>query len=114
MNRVSLAVLATFVLILLVAGAFAYLFRSPATAGVEVASPGAQNQVQRDIPLLGELFGPDATGLTPTSVASWESTAARIALRFSLQRFWRRCWRFGHGAVYRRRGEILMSLRRRF
>ena len=61
--------------------------RSPATAGVEVASPGAQNQVQRDIPLLGELFGPDATGLTPTSVASWESTAARIALRFSLAAF---------------------------
>jgi len=87
MNRVSLAVLATFVLILLVAGAFAYLFRSPATAGVEVASPGAHNQVQRDIPLLGELFGPDATGLTPTSVASWESTAARIALRFSLAAF---------------------------
>src|SRR6185503_7189123 len=87
MNRVSLAVLATFVLILLIAGVFAYLFRSPATAGVDVASPSAENQAQRNIPLIGELFGPDPTGLTPTTVASWEATAARIALRFSLAAF---------------------------
>ena len=87
MNRVSLAVLATFILILLVAGMFAYMFRSPATAGVDVALPSAANQAQHNIPLIGELFGPDPTGLSPTTVASWESTAARIALRFSLAAF---------------------------
>ena len=86
MNRVSLAVLATFVLILLVAGALAYVFRSPATAGVNV-SPPVEGQAQHDIPLIGELFGSDATGLSPTTVASWESTAARIALRFALAAF---------------------------
>ena len=87
MNRVSLAVLGTFVLILLVAGALAYVFRSPATAGVNVSPPSAESQAQQNIPLIGELFGPDPTGLTPTTVASWESTAARIALRFSLAAF---------------------------
>lgn len=87
MNRVSLAVLATFVLILLIAGALAYTFRSPTVSGVSVTPPSAENQAQHDIPLIGELFGPDATGLTPSTVASWESTAARIALRFSLAAF---------------------------
>jgi len=87
MNRVSLAVLATFVLILLAAGALAYIFHSPTPSGVEVAPPTAENQAQRNIPLIGELFGPDPTGLSPTTVASWESTAARIALRFSLAAF---------------------------
>ena len=88
MNRVSLAVLATFVAILLVSGILAYTFRSPAVSGVNppAPAPGA-SQAQADIPLLGELFGPDAAGLTPTTVASWESTAARIALRFSLAAF---------------------------
>jgi uncharacterized membrane protein YhiD involved in acid resistance len=37
--------------------------------------------------LLGQLFGPDATGLTPASISSWEATSARIALRFSLAAF---------------------------
>ena len=87
MNRVSIAVLATFVLILLVAGVFAYMFRSPATAGVNVSPPTVEGEAQRNIPLIGELFGPDPTGLSPTTVASWESTAARIALRFSLAAF---------------------------
>lgn len=86
MNRVSLTVLATFVLILLISGLFAYNFRAPAVSGVNTPTP-AGNQVQSDIPLLGELFGPDATGLTPTTAASWESTSARIALRFSLAAF---------------------------
>jgi uncharacterized membrane protein YhiD involved in acid resistance len=87
MNRVSIAVLATFVLILLVAGVFAYMFRSPATAGVNVSPPSVEGEAQRNIPLIGELFGPDPTGLSPTTVASWESTAARIALRFALAAF---------------------------
>ena len=87
MNRVSLAVLATFVLILIVAGVLAYIFRAPTAAGVNVSPPPAANQAQHDIPLIGELFGPDAAGVAPTTVASWESTAARIALRFSLAAF---------------------------
>lgn len=86
MNRVSLAVLATFVLILLISGLAAYTFRAPTVSGVSAATPTA-NPAQTDIPLIGELFGPDAAGLTPTTVASWESTAARIALRFSLAAF---------------------------
>ena len=88
MNRVTVAVLATFVVILLVSGLLAYTFRSPAVAGVDTPAPApGARQAQPDIPLLGELFGPDAAGLTPTTVASWESTAARIALRFSLAAF---------------------------
>jgi len=34
--------------------------------------------------LIGQLFGPDISGLTPATVSSWEATSARIALRFSL------------------------------
>lgn len=86
MNRVSLTVLATFVLILLVSGLLAYTFRAPAVSGVSTPTPAA-NPAQSDIPLFGELFGPDDTGLTPTTVSSWESTAAKIALRFSLAAF---------------------------
>jgi hypothetical protein len=37
--------------------------------------------------LVGELFGPDVSGLSPASIESWESTSARIALRFSLAAF---------------------------
>jgi uncharacterized membrane protein len=37
--------------------------------------------------LIGEIFGPDQTGLSPSSYASWEATASRIALRFSLAAF---------------------------
>jgi len=95
MNRVTLAVLATFVVLLLASGLFAYLLRDQPNAvtptssnGGAVAAPAAsENQAQRQIPLLGELFGPDASGLTPASFASWEATSARIALRFSLAAF---------------------------
>jgi len=37
--------------------------------------------------MLWELFGPDASGLLPSSYSGWESTAARILLRFSLAAF---------------------------
>jgi hypothetical protein len=87
MNRMTLAVLATFVVILLGSGLLAYVLRDqPARDQLAPATP-AQNQVQRETPLLGEIFGPDASGLTPSSVSSWESTSARIALRFSLAAF---------------------------
>lgn len=97
MDRLTLAVLATFVVILLGSGLLAYVFRDPpqpqATIGAAPApsgSPGAtaaQPVQQPAIPLLGELFGPDNTGLTPSTIASWEATSARIALRFSLAAF---------------------------
>jgi uncharacterized membrane protein YhiD involved in acid resistance len=87
MNRVTVAVLGTFVVILVASGVLTYFLREPApppAAPTASASPlsGAQS-----IPLLGQLFGPDATGLTPATVSSWEATSARIALRFSLAAF---------------------------
>ena len=87
MNRVTVAVLGTFVVILLASGILTYFLREPSQtitgpAATASPSPGAQS-----IPLLGQLFGPDATGLTPASISSWEATSARIALRFSLAAF---------------------------
>jgi uncharacterized membrane protein len=92
MNRWTLAVLATFVVILLGSGFLAYVFHEPPKGAVTTA-PSAPNatappvEPRREIPLIGELFGPDATGLTPATVSSWEATAARISLRFSLAAF---------------------------
>lgn len=94
MNRVTVAVLVTFVVLLLASGLFAYFLRDQPNAVTPTSSTGAvsapaasENQAGRRIPLLGELFGPDATGLSPASFASWEATSARIALRFSLAAF---------------------------
>jgi hypothetical protein len=103
MNRMTVAVLATFVVILLGSGFLAYVFRdqpraavtSPAPSTSPSASPGAQiaapaaseRHAQRGVPLLGELFGDDSTGLSPTNLSSWESTSAQIALRFALAAF---------------------------
>jgi uncharacterized membrane protein YhiD involved in acid resistance len=61
---------------------------TPSSSTGAVAAPAASDaQAKRQIPLLGELFGPDASGLSPSSFASWEATSARIALRFSLAAF---------------------------
>ncbi|HEU4873494.1 MAG TPA: DUF4956 domain-containing protein [Pyrinomonadaceae bacterium] len=91
MKSVTLAVLGTFVVLLIGTGLLAYVFRDgsrPAVTTSATPSPApAQNQPQPDVPLLGELFGPDATDLSPASFASWESTSAKIALRFSLAAF---------------------------
>ena len=92
MNRLTLAVLATFVVILLGSGLAAYLLRDrPGTTSVATpsASPGAATPAAsgEGIPLLGELFGPDVTGMSPANLASWETTSARIALRFALAAF---------------------------
>jgi uncharacterized membrane protein len=93
MNRLTLAVLATFAVILLGSGFLAYVFRdragspttsSPTTPSTASPTPAAP---QQEIPLLGGLFGPDASGLTPSTIPSWEATSARIALRFSLAAF---------------------------
>jgi uncharacterized membrane protein YhiD involved in acid resistance len=94
MNRVTVAVMVTFVALLLVSGLLAFVLRDQPNAATPTSSTGAvaapassENQARHQIPLIGELFGPDATGLTPASFASWESTSARIALRFSLAAF---------------------------
>lgn len=87
MNRVTLGVLGTFVLILLGSGILAYVFRDPSgSVGTAPASTPA-TQTRQDLPLIGELFGPDDAPAAPGSLASWQSTAARIALRFSLAAF---------------------------
>ncbi len=92
MNRVTVAVLVTFVVLLLGSGILAYVLGDQPNAvtppGSSVAAPAAsETQARSQIPLLGELFGPDASGLSPSSFASWEATSARIALRFSLAAF---------------------------
>jgi len=106
MNRLTLGLLAIFVVLLLGSGLLAYVFRdrsasaapnsaaarsdNPMNAPGAAATPqpGTENQSKRGSrPLLWELFGADASGLTPSSYASWEATAARIALRFSLAAF---------------------------
>ena len=94
MKRVTLAVLGLFVLLLLGSGLLAYYFRVPTepeqvtTRPAPVASPEAATPSPGDeIPLIGELFGRDGAGLAPSTLASWESLAARIALRFSLAAF---------------------------
>ena len=132
MNRLTVAVLATFVVILLGSGFLAYVFHdqsgtavttptpsaSPATG--EIPAPAAsEREARRGIPLLGELFGPEATGLSsPADLASWEATSAKIALRFALAAFLAALlafrWRRG-GSVVRRnpyvaQTQILMAV----
>ncbi|HZN08936.1 MAG TPA: DUF4956 domain-containing protein [Pyrinomonadaceae bacterium] len=87
MNRLTLAVLSTFVVILLGSGFLAYVFRDQPGTAVTTSSTPAPAETPREIPLLGQLFGPDASGLTPSTFASWEATSARIALRFALAAF---------------------------
>ncbi|HEU4796919.1 MAG TPA: DUF4956 domain-containing protein [Pyrinomonadaceae bacterium] len=100
MNRMGVAVLATFVVILLGSGLLAYVFRdtsrttvtstaapSPSPAGQVAAPAASDNHARRGVPLLGELFGDDSTGLAPADLGSWESTSAQIALRFALAAF---------------------------
>src|SRR5215212_11142697 len=91
MNRVSLAVVATFVVILLGSGLLAYVLRDSRSAVTQTTPPSATASPApveaHEIPLLGQLFGPDATGLSPANFQSWESASARIALRFSLAAF---------------------------
>ncbi len=94
MNRVTVAVLGLFIVILLGSGILAYVLREDQrtagrTTAVPVASPtpGDASQAPREIPLIGQLFGPDPTGLSPANFSTWEATSARILLRFSLAAF---------------------------
>jgi Domain of unknown function (DUF4956) len=87
MNRVTLGVLATFVVILIGSGVLAYVFRDPSSTMISGPPAPAASPTPQDIPLIGELFGSDATGFTPGTFAKWEATAAKIGLRFSLAAF---------------------------
>lgn len=96
MNRVTVGVLGLFIVILLGSGILAYvLSEQPRTAprtaapaaSPAVATPTDESAASRQIPLFGQLFGPDTTGLSPASFESWEAMSARIALRFSLAAF---------------------------
>lgn len=100
MNRLTISLLAVFVAILLGCGLLAFMFRGDPSVAREHAvatstpsgspRPGASPQTQASEerhPLLWDLFGPDASGLAPSSYANWESAASRIALRFALAAF---------------------------
>jgi uncharacterized membrane protein YhiD involved in acid resistance len=100
MNRLTVGLLATFVAILLGSGLLAYVLRdrsapvdkntgaASATNAGETPQAGTEDKGKHGShPLLWELFGPDASGLSPASYASWEATASRILLRFSLAAF---------------------------
>lgn len=97
MTRVTLAVLAAFIAILLLTGVLAYVLHSgigptsstvtPSSSPAAIPQPGTANQQTPESSPLWELFGSDASGLTPTNLSSWETTSARIALRFALAAF---------------------------
>ncbi len=88
MNRVTLGVLGTFVIILLLSGVLAYFSRertkNAASATSTTSTATSPSGESNENPILSQLFGPDSTGLVPSSYARWEETAARISLRFSL------------------------------
>ena len=88
MNKVTVGVLATLSIILILSGLLAYVSHSPAPVSQPTESTkSADVSQQHKSPLLWELFGPDASGLLPSSYSGWEATAARILLRFSLAAF---------------------------
>ncbi len=95
MKRLTLAVLGTFALLLLGSGLLAYYFRVPQqpegtltlTIPHGAPTPSVTPAPKDEIPLIGELFGRNGEGLAPSTLATWESLAARIALRFSLAAF---------------------------
>jgi len=124
MNRVSVGVLTTFVVMLIGSGLLAYVYRDPepvrqATPATATATPTPTTQDSNaHIPLLGGLFGGSATGLAPTTSSNWEGTVARIALRFSLAAFLAGvlAFRFRRGLAFSRRNpyvaqtQILMAV----
>ena len=101
MNRLTVAVLGTFVVILLGSGILAYVLSdhsattgmavsatpSPSPSGSAAVPAASDREARHRIPVFGEIFGPDASGLTPEDFESWEETSARILLRFSLAAF---------------------------
>jgi uncharacterized membrane protein len=97
MNRLTVGLLTTFVAILLVCGLLAYVLRDRGTLAGSAGAASEQSSSQPTATrvennragrgVISELFGPDYSGLTPSDFGSWESIAARIALRFSLAAF---------------------------
>ena len=89
MNKVSVGVLGTLVIIMMLSGLLAYVSRGRSTpSDTTITSPAnTPNETPGKGQMLWELFGPDATGLAPSTYVGWESASARIALRFSLAAF---------------------------
>jgi uncharacterized membrane protein YhiD involved in acid resistance len=88
MDKLTVALLAAFIAVLLATGLLAYVVRDrSAVAGGPDLSQGTNTIPRENRSLISQLFGPDYSGPTPTDSSSWESTAARIALRFSLAAF---------------------------
>lgn len=88
MNKVSVGVLATFVVILILSGVLSFVLRdrtSPTTSPAEAQTAESSTSTTPNNGPFGELFG-SSSSLTQ-SFASWEKVAARIALRFSLAAF---------------------------
>lgn len=101
MNRLTLVVLGTFTAILLISGGLAYVLRHEtkldnaavtSDAGVGARpSPGSAANPSPQPPkdnrggtIFGDLFGQDNPDVHPATSGSWQSTAATVALRFSL------------------------------
>ena len=124
MNRASVGMLVTFVVILIGSGLLAYSFRGRGESGLN--PPSQQPALQADAPspnpseepLMAQLFGSHTTGLAPATFANWEATAARIALRFSLAAFlagllafrWRRGLSFSRRNPFVAQTQILMAV----
>jgi len=102
MNKLTLALLGTFVAILLLSAALAYAFREqPNVVTADTSQPSASpsagdkgsNEKQKDQKqngghsVISELFGLESPSIAPSSFSNWESVAARVALRFSLAAF---------------------------
>jgi Domain of unknown function (DUF4956) len=108
MNKLTLTLLGTFVGILLISVGLAYAFRDQTQTppAMSQATPGAspsgdkgssdkqKGQTSTELPqpsdnhnVISELFGLNSPSLAPSTFATWESIAARVALRFSLAAF---------------------------
>jgi len=104
MNKLTLALLGTFVAILLLSAALAYAFREQPhvttpdpsqTTATGSPSPGdkGSNEKQKDQKqngghnVISELFGLESPSIAPSTLSNWESIAARVAVRFSLAAF---------------------------
>jgi uncharacterized membrane protein len=103
MNKLTLALLGTFVAILLLSAALAYAFReqpqvtTTETPATSTASPSPGDKGASEKPkdqkqngghsVISELFGLESPSIAPSTFANWESVAARVAVRFSLAAF---------------------------
>jgi uncharacterized membrane protein YhiD involved in acid resistance len=104
MNKLTLALLGTFVAILLLSAALAYAFReqphvttpdSSQTTASASPSPGDKglNEKQKEQKqngghsVISELFGLESPSIAPSTFSNWEQIAARVAVRFSLAAF---------------------------